>query len=406
MAETTDVIVNADQTHTAESMSIFNDAMKAVEAEQNGTDVAAPVEKKADVATTEKKAEVAAVEKSPFPDEFMGGDKKEAATQTQDDLLKQLESMELPKNAKPEQVASFKQLKDQSRKVIEQKIARITELEAKANGSSNKAEIEASNERIKAAEARALELEQTVERISFESSPRFKAQFVASEKAAVDGAKAYLAGTEINPNVIDLVMRESGPKRIAMLKEAGADAETIAAISPHLANFDAIQTAKAGALENWKANATQWEEQQKAQEEQQTQARKQEEDRIFGTVMEFAKTDLIPFKKVQGHDEWNAQVDKLQAEAKRIFNGEAGGLDVVAKTVAAGVAMPVLQKMFDGVVTQLNTLKAENAKLKAAKPDGGNGNARQQNGDVSNLSEEEQRKQRFNQNMQLAQSGG
>lgn len=406
MAESTaDVIVNADQTHSEESKSIFRDALAAVQAENDEQQPIIP-EKKTDAAASPVKKDdsTPVSEKGEFPDELITGEEK--AKPQASDALKEIEAMELPKNAKPEQVASFKQLKDNSRKIIQEKIAIITELEQKVSGTANKAELDAIAERAKAAEARAKELEDTVERLAFEKSPRFEKQFVASEKAAVDGAKAYLAGTEINPNVIDLAMRESGPKRISMLKEAGADAETIAAISPHLAAYDSIQISKADALANWKANSTQWEQQQQAAQQQQEAARKAEEDRVFGTVIELAKSDFLPFRKVDGHAEWNAQAEKLEQEAKRIFNGDAGGLDVVAKTIAAGVAMPVMQDMFKNMQTRLNAALAENAKLKAAKPDGGLSQGAAKPKDETNMTEDERRKQAFNQNMALAQGGG
>lgn len=392
-----EIVVNADNVHTEESKSIFNEAMKAVAAEEQA-EITQPLETKVAL-VTEKKDPPATEEKSAFPDEFITGDKKVDAVK--EDALQQLEAMELPKNAKPEQVASFKQLKEQSKKIIEEKLARITELETKTEGTADKSELDAAAERIKTFEAKIREQEEQLERADFTNSPKFKAQFVASEQSAIEGAKAYLVGTEINPNVIELAMKESGPKRLAILREAGADAETIAAISPHLANYDAIQRGKTEALENWKANSTQWQQEQKAQQEKQETARKVEETRVFDTVMKSVEMELLPYRKASSDDKWNAQGNELRETARRISIGESS-TEEIFRVVAAGVAAPVMQKVIDDLSIKYKTVLAENAKLKAAKPSGGSGLPPKINGDNGNTSPEEISKGIFNRELAIA----
>src|SRR6266850_619790 len=155
-------------------------------------------------AMAEEKAEPTKVETSPaakakLPEELITGKKPEVKV---DDAIAEIDAMVLPKNAKPEQVASFAKLKEQSKKVIEEKLARINELETKTSDGATRAEIEAAQERVKTAETKTKELESTIERIAFTESPRFK-QFLADESSTLTSAKAYFEGTEINPEIIE-----------------------------------------------------------------------------------------------------------------------------------------------------------------------------------------------------------
>ncbi len=356
------------------SKSLFNQEMNKAKGEPpKAEETPEPVKDtppvKVEKESTDKPAESSEA-KSKIPEELLGV--KEPEEPKVDDALAAIDAMVLPKNAKPEQVASFAKLKEQSRKVIEEKLARITELETKTSDATSKAEIEAAQARVKAAEEKAKELESTVERISFYESDKYK-QFAADEEAQLTGAKAYFQVTEINPEIIEVAARSLGPNRIRILKEAGADSDIISAVAPYLASFDTIQRAKSTALENWKTTSARDAEQQKAQQEAAQVQRQAEEERVWAETVKETAQDIAAYRKFDGNMEWNERADRLDAEAHRIFNGDGIDLKSMGLTIRKGIAYDAEHEIRLDFAEQIRLLRAENAKLKAAKPDGGAG---------------------------------
>lgn len=359
-----------------------------------------PEEKPKSDESVEKPTETPA-SKSKLPDELITGKKPEPTKV--DDAIAELDAMVLPKNAKPEQVASFAKLKEQAKKVIEEKVGRIRELETKTTDTTPRAEVEAAQERIKAAETRAKELESTIERIAFTESPRFKT-FLADEAATLSSAKEYFKDTEINPDIVEYAARTTGAQRVKILREAGADAETIASVQPYLVQYDNIQRYKNIALENWKGESARMAEQHKAQQDAQLAQRRAEEEKVWtGSVSKF-ENDLVPLRKFDGNDPWNSRSDELKTKAKAIYNGDGIGLDVVADTILKGVAYDALDEVRQALTEELNKLIVENGKLKAAKPSAGSIQGAGTPASDENLSPEEAAKRRFN--AELAKARG
>jgi hypothetical protein len=397
------------------SKSIFNDAMAAEKANPSETseevtstptkesdkttEAAEPTKDKSDVkedtpvieTTTSDKIETTAT-RTNLPEELLTGKKPEPKV---DDALAELDAMVLPKNAKPEQVASFAKLKEQAKKVIEEKVGRIRELETKTGEGASRHEIEAAQERIKAAETARAELEQTIERIAFTESPRFK-QFINDEAATLTSAKSYFEGTEINPEIIEYAARATGAQRIKILTEAGADASLIGAVSPYLAQYDNIQRYKTGALENWKSEQSKWVEQNNAQQQAaQEQRRKSEDDVWTQTVHELS--DLVPLRKFDKNDSWNTRSEELLRQAKAVYNGDGVDLKTVAERLIKGQAYDALDEVRIALTEELNKVLGENAKLKSARPGASNGQASvSTNGNDSHLTPTQQAMARFN----------
>jgi DUF2075 family protein len=309
--------------------------------------------------------------------------------------------MVLPKNAKPEQVASFAKLKEQAKKVIEEKVGRIRELETKTGEGASRHEIEAAQERIKAAETARAELEQTIERIAFTESPRFK-QFINDETATLTNAKSYFEGTEINPEIIEYAARATGAQRIKILTEAGADASLIGAVSPYLAQYDNIQRYKTGALENWKSEQSKWVEQNNAQQQAAQEQRKKAEDDVWNQVVH-ELSDLVPFRKFDKNDSWNSRADELLQKAKRVYNGDGVDLKEVGTIIAKGMAYDAVDEVRIALTDELNKVLGENAKLKSSRPGASNGQASvSTNGSDEHLTPAEAAKRRFNSEMSRA----
>jgi hypothetical protein len=342
--------------------------------------------------TTSDKTDTPPATKSSLPEELLTGKKPEPKV---DDAIAELDAMVLPKNAKPEQVASFAKLKEQAKKVIEEKVGRINELESKTSEGASRHEIEAAHERIKAAEAKALEFEQTIERLAFTESPRFK-QFLNDETATLTNAKSYFEGTEINPDIVEYAARASGAQRIRILTEAGADPNLIGAVSPYLAEYDKIQRYKTGALENWKAEQSKWVEQTNAQRQAADEQRKMQEDQIWESVASRLKTEVAAFRKFDGNEDWNKQADNGLAEWKRIYNGESVDLESLSETIGYGIAYKVEHKINEALREQNKNLANENARLKSAKPGASNGQGSASATDLSRLTPTQQAMARFN----------
>jgi len=334
-----------------------------------------------------------------LPEELLTGKKPEPKV---DDAIAEIDAMVLPKNAKPEQVASFAKLKEQARKVIEEKVGRINELESKTSEGASRHEIEALQERIKTEQAKAAEFEQTIERLAFTESPRFK-QFINDEAATLTNAKSYFEGTDINPEIVEYAARATGSQRIKILRDAGADAELIGAVSPYLAQYDNIQRYKTGALENWKAEQSKWVEQTNAQQQAAAEQRKAEEDRIWENVASRLKTEVAAFRKFDDNEAWNQQADEGLAEWKRIYNGESVDLELVSETLGYGIAYKAEHKINEALREQLNNVLKENARLKSAKPGASNGQVAATSTSDANLTPAEASKRRFNQEMARAQ---
>ncbi len=384
-----------------DSMKRFNDAMAAAKPAEPITEPEAKPAPKEEPKPEkpETPLEAAPAKKATLPQELISGEKSEPKI---DEAISEIEAMALPATAKAESVASFAKLKEQSKKVIQEKLTRIAELESKTSDGSTKAEIEAAHNRAKAAEDKAKELESTIERLAFTESPKFK-QFISEEMASLDGAKAYFEGTEVNPAIVDLAARTNGSQRIRVLKEAGADPELIAAVAPYLAQYDSIQRHKTASLENWKVESTQMAEAQKLQQETALNQRREAEDRIWNATMSRYENELIPYRKFEGNDPWNGRSDGLKSKAKLVFNGEGVSLETVADTIAKGVAYDALEEVRVALTEEIKKLATENAKLKAAKPTGGTtqGAAPGGNGEEK-LSPTELAKKRFNEAMAVA----
>lgn len=396
--------------HVEESKQIFKEAMEqASEAHPETVEtpegekpikVADPIEKPVESKPATKKGAI--------PEELLSGKESESPEPTKiDEAIAALDAMQLPENSKPKQLSHFGELKEQAKKVINEKMARIAELESKREAGASKIELESERTRRTELETKVKDLEETLARTAFEKSPKFQRQFVDSEKNAVEGAKAYLEGSDVNPNIIDLAMHNSGPKRLDILRDAGLTSEAISVISPYLADYDKIQRDKSLALENWQQESASWQQEQQKKEEQTKSQKATEEDRVWNEALqEIISTDLA-YRKVNGNDSWNEQTEGLKLRGKTMFNGEGTDLKELAQTIALGLASPVKDQIISTLREQLNAAKAGEAKLKAARPDGGLSSGATKTGqDESKMTDEERRKADFTKYMAAAASQG
>jgi hypothetical protein len=282
------------------------------------------------------------------------------------EAIAEIDAMVLPKNAKPEQVANFTELKTKAKAHLQAALDRAADLEKQIGKATSATELEELRGKLTAAEAKAAEIEEQFSKVAYEKSPKFQAQFANREQTALDLAKMYLDGTEIKPDIIDLAAHATGRKRIEILKDAGLDDSAIQLVSPHLATYDTVQREKQFALTNWKTEATRQQQEAQQLSERAKQQRSEQENKVWDQVA--SKLDLIPLRSSKENAEWNQRAESLKAEAKKIFNGDGADLPTFAETILKGKAYDAQQEVVDHLRGEVETLRSENARLKSAAP--------------------------------------
>lgn len=285
----------------------------------------------------------------------------------EDEAIKEIRESTLPEGTKARTLKSFQQLRDLSVSHLEKANARVRELEAKLGQQSN-GDVEAYKKQITEGQQKYAELEERFGRALFTESPRFQQMFSEPEKAAIDGAKAYLEGTEINPNLVDVIIHATPKRRLDMLNEAGATPDMIAAIVAQVSRYDDIQRSKGKAIENWKTDVAQMSEQEATYRQQQEAKRRQEEETVWEQVVSSA--DLLPLKKSKNDQGWNNRIPEIIQKAKTDFNGNEATLPDLGLVILKGRAYDALSEVVDKLTERLNNVLSEGAKLKAVKPGG------------------------------------
>lgn len=346
--------------------------------------------------------------KSKIPDDVIDPDKK--PDPKVHEAVAEIEAMALPKNAKPEQVASFNTLKTKSAEHLQKALDEAADLRKKLESNATPAaELEGLRTQLKEANERASGIEERWSKEEFASSPKFRAQFSSREQTAIELAKSYLDGTEVKQDIIDLAAHATGRKRLEILKDAGVEDNVITAIMPHLANYDTVQREKKTALDNWKAESKNWQEEAQRQTEKARAQRTEQENKVWEAVV--GKLDLMPLRKSKDNNEWNARADELLTRAKQIFNGNGADLPVFAETILQGVVGPVKDEIIDHLKEKVANLTTENEKLKSAAPGGsitagtGDGAAPPPPAPGDKAGREQQQKDTFNAELAKARGG-
>lgn len=400
MAEAT-VETQLPASHIEQSKSFFRQAMADVadKPQEISTEAVPPAETPPAQSPSSPDQQI----KSAIPEDIISPPETKIETEKPSEAIAAIEAMQLPKSAKAEQVTNFATLKEKAKKEIESQATRIKELEGKIGKSTDKSEIEAWQAKLTAAEERASKIEEEFSRAAYEQSPHFRSKFIAREVTAIEGAKKVLEGTEVSPEIIEVAARLSGQKRRDVLKNAGIEGDLLSEVAPYLTSFDAVQNDKKAAIENWKGESAKLQEAANAKSQADKQRRVAEENRVWEAVSH--KTDLLPLRKSKDNGEWNARAEELAGKAKQIFNGEGVPLDAFAETIQKGVAYDAVNDVLQKVMDENKNLKAENAKLKSARPGGSiTVGGDQGKPDPAKLSPVDRAKATFNQ--ELAAVGG
>jgi regulator of replication initiation timing len=372
---------------TPAEASTFDSMAKHFEATQKAMLGAEPAtlsnevhEQPAKAAPVEQKP---ATETTPTGDNEIIGEKPEAVT-TQTPA-----EAELPKGASPKSHEAFALVKTQ-REALRAEVGKLTaEVEtlrkAPKEDGALKGEVETLRKRLADAEA-------IVERSAFEHSPKFK-EFAAREQQQMKLAETYLEGSDTKPEVLQAAVVAKGQQRLKILRDAGMDAEMIAAVVPHLSAIDTLQAQKSEALAKQGELSAQWDAEQKQAAQQREAYERHEDERAFDDRMAWAEKTMAPFQKVEGNEKWNAQVDRLKADAREFALGSMPR-EKLFELGMAGLAYKVEAARSARLADLLKAEREKNAALSTAQPDAGITNgARPQNG--TGLSLDQQRAAAF-----------
>jgi hypothetical protein len=314
------------------------------------------------------------------PDELMT-EKPEAAKEAPADA-------ELPKGASPKSHEAFAQVKTQREALRAERDKLAAEVETlrktPKEDASLKGEMDALRKRLADAEA-------IVERSAFEHSPTFK-KFAAKEQAHMEQAKTYL-DEGMDAAVLEAAARATGRARMKIMEDAGFDQTAINGVTAELAKIDEIQRDKKDALANQGELSAKWDAEQKTLAAQQEAHARAQEERTFDEKMAWAEKTMAPFQKVEGNEKWNAQVDRLKAEAREFALGSMP-VDKLFELGMAGLAYKIEAARSERLSAMLKAEREKSSALTAAQPDGGITNgARPQNG--AGLSLDQQRAAAF-----------
>lgn len=313
-----------------------------------------------------------------IPDELLG-DKPKAEVDPDANLLdaepvgplKHENFKKVQARAKQEIAAAKKEAADMA--------AKIKEFEGRGSDDKTKAEIDQLRKDRQ-------EMEAALERLAFERSPKFQKQFVAREKATLDRATKAFTDAGGEAALLPEILAASPARRFAMLDELEISASGKQYVISVLSEHDAIQSEKAAALAESRERLNQWETEEKAQQEAAASQRTVEMKKLLDRTIIETAAEFEPFRKVDGNDAWNAEVDARIAEVTRIAVGESTEKEIIQK-IARGVAADRIHQMFKTVRDENKALRARNAELEAAQP-GAGGRAPAVNGNANETAED------------------
>lgn len=245
--------------------------------------------------------------------------------------------------------------------------AKLAEFEARGADPKTKAELDQIRKERDDYEAR-------LEREAFERSPKFQREFVAKESAIIKRAERYLADAEADPGVLRDIASLSGKRRIEAIENLDIPATSKGLLTAAVAELDALKDARDEALNSSKELRTQWESEAQAKAQADQERVKAEESRVFEAVSKKVAAVFEPFKEVEGHPEWNAEVKANREKAQQFFSGDVS-LDEMAEIVHYGVGGKRMHEMFHMARKENSELRAQVAALQAAQP--GAGDSRQ-----------------------------
>jgi hypothetical protein len=246
---------------------------------------------------------------------------------------------------------------------IEVQNAKIAELEKRPVTADN-------TEKLTALEKSNQELQDLVDRVALEQSPRFKDRFEIPKQKAIAEAEGYLLAGETDPARIkelkDVIQQAIGlplKDRIALIKEHAEDLQSL--VIPALAKIDQLDQMRSSELAK-SADA------RKADQIAHEQQVSQFKEKVFGDTLQKAIAgNHFVFQEVEGSPEWNKIVGDTRSLAKQLF--DSNDPEAQAAGLMLGAAAPVYLNLYNAEKTERIRLQGEIAKYQKAMPRIGGG---------------------------------
>lgn len=215
---------------------------------------------------------------------------------------------------------------------------------------------------------RVAELEEELGRVAVEKTEAFKERFTNKQIRIEKDLKKAGEELEIKGDVITGLMHATGKRRFDLIEELDITSTAKSYLTGLLKDYDLVESEKSDFMADWKGQLSKHEETQKAQADERKAKLKEHEDRTYSKILEENRNKYGFLQKVDGNDKWNAQVDAIEAEAKKIFDGEGWDAETVAQLAIAGAGAKPVYAMLDHVTGRLREALTELASLKAASP--------------------------------------
>lgn len=221
---------------------------------------------------------------------------------------------------KAEKEAIEKRLQELEPKVkdLEPQAAKVAELEKELETLRETAKTAA---QYKAMADKAVELEQTLKRVSIKDHPDFKAKYNLPQKRIQENIKEYLGETDQSKAYIEAFNLPLSKFRDERLEAAREDMTLSkqATLVAYETQWKDIQKDMDFELNNAEIAAGIYEEQQQKKVGEQNQLK----EAIFNEAEKWARNNLVTYKKVDGQDAFNADIENRVTAAKQLVLGQA-----------------------------------------------------------------------------------
>jgi len=337
----------------------------------------------------EKKAEVTEAKKGDLPDSLLGIEPQKKDEEP--DLIS-------AEPSGPLKHENYKKLQAQAKAKIEAEQARYTSLQKELEEIKGKFTPDYVPDEIKTKldteTKRRTELEERLGRIAVEHTDAFKERFTNKQNGIITSLKETGKDLGINADVIDQLLASSGKRRFDILEDVDANTTAKAYLTSLLKDHDQLQIEKSQYLDEWKVNSEKLTAKEQAEKDSELARMKDREDRAFEQATGKHRKTFALFQKIEGNEDWNAQVDAREAKAKELFNADWTP-ELVSEVVLAAVAAEPMYKAFETVRSQLIEARTELQKYKAAGPSAPPPGSKTPVQDDSKLTFEERAKRTF-----------
>lgn len=216
-------------------------------------------------------------------------------------------------------------------------------------------------------QVRLKEREEELGKIAVERSPAFKEKFTNRKTSLVNQLTKTAEDLGLDKSVAKQLIHADLKKRVEILDNLELSASGQSYLTSLIQQHDQVDQDEQSFLADWQTQKARMEEEEMAQSTAQKAKMKENEDRVFSAKLEAMSKTFAPLRKVDGNEQWNAQVDATIATAKKFYDGQFTD-EEFSEIVLAGAGAKQLGAINARLIETNKKLAEENASLKAAGP--------------------------------------